>query len=155
MISVQDGQNQILAEIRAETPAELIPLTRAVGRVLADEVRAPFDVPPADNSAVDGYAVTSADSPAAGRVTLHVIADLPAGSVFEGALVPGQTVRIMTGAPMPRGADTVYPQEVVERDGDRISVGPIAKGANVRMRGEDAPQGTVVAARGTAGRSPE
>ncbi|MBI2215715.1 MAG: molybdopterin molybdotransferase MoeA [Candidatus Rokubacteria bacterium] len=149
MISVRDGQNRILAEIAAPTPPEVVPLTRAYGRVLADDVRAPFDVPPADNSAVDGYAVASADIPAEGRATLAVVADLPAGSIHEGTVARGQTVRIMTGAPMPRGTGTVYPQEVVERDGDTIRVGPIAKGANVRLRGEDVEAGAAVLQAGT------
>src|SRR5438874_8553481 len=115
MISVQDGQNRILTQIGDVTPLEFLPLGRALGRVVAEDVRAPFDVPPTDNSAVDGYAVASADIPVAATRDLRVVADLPAGSVFDGALAPGETVRIMTGAPMPRGADTVYPQEVVGR----------------------------------------
>ena len=144
MISVRDGQNHILAQINRTTPPEVVPLALALGRVLAEDVRAPFDVPPADNSAVDGYAVGNADIPASGRAELTVVADLPAGRVFEGVLGPGQAVRIMTGAPMPAGADTVYPQEDVERLGDRIRVGPIAKAANVRRRGEDVVAGAVV-----------
>lgn len=147
-MSVQDGQDRILAEIAAPTPPELTPIVKALGRVLADDVRAPFDVPPADNSAVDGYAVSSADIPTEGTATLTVVAELPAGAVFEGTLTAGQALRIMTGAPMPRGADTVYPQEVVQRDGDRVRVPPIAKTANVRMRGEDVACGTVVLERG-------
>jgi len=147
VISVRDGQNRILAQVSGSTSPEFLPVTRALDRVLAEEVRAPFDVPPSDNSAVDGYAVGSGDIPPTGARELAVVGDLPAGSVFEGALAPGQALRIMTGAPMPGGADTVYPQEVVKALGDaggRVSVGPIAKGANVRMRGEDVPAGTIV-----------
>ena len=66
MISVRDGQNQILAQISAPAPPELLAVTRARERVLADDLRAPFDVPPTDNSAVDGYAVASGDVPASG-----------------------------------------------------------------------------------------
>jgi molybdopterin molybdotransferase len=155
MISVRDGQNRILADIAAPTPLELVPLTRAYGRALADDVRAPFDVPPADNSAVDGYAVAGADIPAEGRAVLAVVADLPAGSVHEGTLAHGQAVRIMTGAPMPSGSDTVYPQEVVEREGAAIRVGSITKGANVRRRGEDVEAGAAVLGRGTVLRAQE
>src|SRR5207302_1065164 len=86
MISVQDGQNRILAQITRTTSPELVPLGKALGRVVAEDVRAPFDVPPADNSAVDGYAVGSADIPAGATRDLRVVADLPAGSVFDGAL---------------------------------------------------------------------
>src|SRR3989454_11996363 len=155
MLSVQDGQNRILTQIARITPPEFLPLGRSLGRVVAEDLRAPFDVPPTDNSAVDGYAVTSADIPATGTRDLEVVADLPAGAVFDGALGPGQAVRIMTGAPMPRGADTVYPQEVVGRLDGRVRVGPIAKGANVRMRGEDIHAGTIVVERGTVLRPQE
>jgi molybdopterin molybdotransferase len=149
VISVRDGQNRVLAQVVGPTSPELLPVTRALDRVLAEEVRAPFDVPPTDNSAVDGYAVGSGDIPTTGTRDLAVVADLPAGSVFEAVLAPGQAVRIMTGAPMPAGADTVYPQEVVATlAAGRVSVGAIAKGANVRLRGEDVAAGTVVVARG-------
>jgi molybdopterin molybdotransferase len=148
MISVRDGQERILDRVTRIAPPELVAVVDAVDRVLAEDVRAPFDVPPADNSAVDGYAVGEGDIPIEGRSDLAVIADLPAGSVFDGALRPGQAIRIMTGAPMPAGADTVYPQEVVERDGPRVRVGPIEKAANVRRRGEDIASGSVVVAAG-------
>ncbi|MBI2544909.1 MAG: hypothetical protein HYW16_06810, partial [Candidatus Rokubacteria bacterium] len=137
MISVGEGQAHILAQVTSVTSPELIPVAQALGRVLADDLRAPFDVPPADNSAVDGYAVAGSDIPAAGTATLHVIADLPAGSVFDGTVKPGQAVRIMTGAPMPAGTDTVVPQELVERARDQVKVPTTAKGSNVRLSGED------------------
>jgi molybdopterin molybdotransferase len=155
MISVQDGQNQILRQLAEPTPPEVVAVTRARDRVLAEDLPAPFDVPPADNSAVDGYAVASDDVPAASTRELAVIAELAAGTVFAGTVASGQTVRIMTGAPMPRGADTVYPQEVVERRGDRLEVGSISKGANVRKRGEDVQAGTIAIERGTVLRPQE
>jgi molybdopterin molybdotransferase len=155
MISVQDGQNQILRQLTDPTSPELIAVTRARERVIAEDLPAPFDVPPLDNSAVDGYAVASDDVPAASTRELVVIAELAAGAVFIGTVASGQTVRIMTGAPMPRGADTVYPQEIVERRGDRASVGPITKGANVRKRGEDVQAGSIAIERGTVLRPQE
>jgi molybdopterin molybdotransferase len=155
MISVQDGQNQILRQLTEPTPPEVVAVTRARDRVLAEDLPAPFDVPPADNSAVDGYAVASDDVPAVTTRELAVIAELAAGTVFAGTVASGQTVRIMTGAPMPRGADTVYPQEVVERRGDRLKVGSISKGANVRKRGEDVQAGTIAIERGTVLRPQE
>ena len=155
MISVRDGQAQILARIGAPLAPELLPLTRALARVLSDDLAAPFDVPPADNSAVDGYAVGSADIPARGTRDLVVIGDLAAGFVFEGKLGAGQALRIMTGAPMPAGADTVYPQEVVQRESDSIRVGPIDKGANVRLAGEDVRMGEVVIEAGSVLRPQE
>ena len=149
MISVRDGQDRILDRITRATPPELLLIVDALDRVLAEDVRAPFDVPPSDNSAVDGYAVGSADIPRAGLRELTVIADLPAGSVVEGALAAGQAIRIMTGAPMPAGADTVYPQEIVEREGPRVRIPPLDKGANVRARGEDVTSGSTVVAAGS------
>ena len=149
MLAVREGQEHILGHIAGAVPPEVVPVTRALGRVLAVDVQAPFDVPPADNSAVDGYAVGSGDIPGSGTRDLEVAGDLAAGAVFAGTLRPGQALRIMTGAPMPAGADTVYPQEMVERDGHRVRVGPIAKGVNVRMRGEDVEAGGIVIERGT------
>ncbi|HEV2054660.1 MAG TPA: gephyrin-like molybdotransferase Glp [Methylomirabilota bacterium] len=144
MISVRDAQAHILDRIPAAAPPELLPLAAALGRVLADDIRAEMDVPPTDNSAVDGYAVASTDIPGTGTRGLEVVAELAAGSVFAGTLRTGQALRIMTGAPMPAGADTVYPQEVVERRGGSAIVGPLAAGANTRRRGEDVQAGTVV-----------
>ena len=155
MISVRDGQAQILARIGAPLASELVPLTRALGRVLSEDFAAPFDVPPADNSAVDGYAMGSAEIPARGTRELLVVGDLAAGSVFDRALTAGQALRIMTGAPMPAGADTVYPQEVVERVGDRVRIGPLDKGANVRRAGEDVVMGKTVIESGTVLRPQE
>ncbi|HEV8616010.1 MAG TPA: gephyrin-like molybdotransferase Glp [Methylomirabilota bacterium] len=155
MMSVGDGQSHILGRIAGPTAAEILPVTQARGRVLARDVQAPFDVPPADNSAVDGYAVGSGDIPATGTRDLEVVADLAAGAVFEGTLRPGQALRIMTGAPIPRGADTVYPQEIVERVDRAARVGPITKGANVRMRGEDVEAGAIVIEAGTVLRPQE
>ena len=155
MISVQDGQNQILRQLPEPTSPEIVAVTRARERVLAEDLHAPFDVPPTDNSAVDGYAVASDDVPTGRTRELDVVAELAAGAVFDGAVASGQSVRIMTGAPMPRGADTVYPQEVVERRGDRLGVGPIPKGANVRKRGEDVQAGTIAIERGTVLRAQE
>ena len=148
MISVRDAQAHILDRIKAKVQPELLPLAAALGRVLADDVRAEMDVPPTDNSAVDGYAVTSADIPSTGTRALEVVAEVAAGSVFAGTLRPGQALRIMTGAPMPAGADTVYPQEVVERRGGSVTLGPLAAGANTRHRGEDVQAGAVVLSAG-------
>ena len=144
MISVRDAQIHVLSRVAAPVAPEVVSLTRGLGRVLAQDLRAPFDVPPADNSAVDGYAVTSADIPVDGARELEVVADLPAGAVYEAALRPGEAIRIMTGAPMPAGADTVIPLERVTRAGGRVRIPPLAKGSNVRLRGEDVSAGTVV-----------
>lgn len=137
------------------------PLLDAHGCALAEDVKADADLPPFDNSAMDGYAVRHADVASASEdtpVTLPVVADLAAGPVEPGALAPGQAIRIMTGAPVPEGADAVVPVEWT--DGGvasvRISRAP-ALGAHIRRRGEDVttgepllPAGTVVNARHVA-----
>jgi molybdopterin molybdotransferase len=155
MISVREGQERILAHITEATAPEIVSAPQALGRVLAEVLTAPFDVPPTDNSAVDGYAVSSADIPGQGTRDLTVVADLPAGSVYDAVLRSGEALRIMTGAPMPAGADTVYPQEVTQVDGRRVRVGPIDKGANVRMRGEDVETGAIVIEAGSVLRPQE
>jgi molybdopterin molybdotransferase len=155
MIAVREGQEHILAQITGPVPPEVLPVPRALARVLATAVQAPVDVPPADNSAVDGYAVGSADIPDAGTRELDVVGDLAAGAVFTGALRPGQALRIMTGAPIPAGADTVYPQEIVERVGARVRIAASPKGVNVRLRGEDVEAGGIVIESGTVLRPQE
>src|SRR5262249_54454138 len=134
MFSVSEAQERILARITTAVSPELIPVGLALGRVSADDIRSSMDVPPTDNSAVDGYAVGSRDIPLSGTRDLTVVAELAAGAIFHEALGAGQALRIMTGAPMPAGADTVYPQEVVTRKGSSVVVPAIEKGANVRER---------------------
>lgn len=155
MISVADAQARILGQIKSVAPPHIVPVPAALGRVLAEDLRAPIDVPPTDNSAVDGYAVAHASIPLGERRELTVVGELAAGGVFEGVVGPGQALRIMTGAPMPAGADTVYPQEVVERVGARITVGPIEPGVNTRCRGEDVRAGSVVVPAGSVLRPQE
>lgn len=155
MIPVADATARILARITAPTPAVEIPLSRALGHVLADDVQAPFDVPPADNSAVDGFAVRASDLGAGGPASLRVVGDLPAGAVHPGALAAGEALRIMTGAPLPAGADTVVPKELARESRDQVSLQAVSPGANVRAQGEDVRVGSLVLRRGTVLRPPE
>ena len=155
MISVHEAQSRILAGITSAAPPEVIAVAGAHGRVLAEDIRSTMDVPPTDNSAVDGYAVAGADIPTVGTHRLDVVAELAAGFVYADALRPGQAVRIMTGAPIPPGADTVYAQEAVARTGSHVEIPPIAAGANVRHRGEDVRAGLVVLAAGRVIRAQE
>ena len=155
MISVRDAQSHILDRVITIAPPELLSLPTTLGRVLAEDVRAETDVPPTANSAVDGYAVAGADIPATGTRELVVAGELAAGAIFAGALGRNQALRIMTGAPMPAGADTVYLQEHVERRGDRVVVGPMTAGSNVRLRGEDVRAGAVVLSAGSVLRPQE
>src|SRR3990167_3673322 len=122
MISVQECQSRILSQIGQATPPEVIPVKKSLGRCLAVEIQGPFGVPPRDSSAVDGYAVSSRDLPRDGVVELRVVGELPAGSVFERVVQRGEAVRIMTGAPLPKGVDSVVPQEDVERSGDHVLI---------------------------------
>jgi len=144
MIPVAEARTRILADVATVAPEETLPVARGLGRVLARDVLAPFDVPPADNSAVDGYAVRGSDLAAGKATRMRVVADLPAGAVFKGRVGSGETLRIMTGALMPAGADTVVPQELSERAGEWIDLRLVDPGANVRARGEDVRAGEVV-----------
>ena len=119
-----------------------VPLFEALGRVLAADVVSPFDVPPHDNSAMDGYAFDGqqiSDAP----LTLQVMGTAFAGKAWQGNALPGQCVKIMTGAIMPTGLDTVVPQEFVSVSGDVITIPPklLKPGDNRRHRGEDLMQG--------------
>jgi len=125
-------------------------LHAARGRVTAADIKAPVDLPPFDNSAVDGYAVRHADLARDGDTRLAIAGRLTAGVPADMALKPGQTIRIFTGAVMPADADTVFMQEDVTVDGDQVIVPKGLKlGANRRLAGEDLPAGQVALAAGT------
>jgi molybdopterin molybdotransferase len=124
---------------------EMLALRSVLGRVLARDVASGFDVPGHDNSAMDGYALRGADLAAGAPTVLRV-----AGSGFAGQALPadaaaGECVRIMTGAVMPAGLDTVVPQEFVQVDGDRVTIpaGVVRRGDNRRLAGEDLARGEV------------
>jgi molybdopterin molybdotransferase len=140
-----DEVERILRErVKPVPEIETVPLAGAYGRVMASDVAAPIDLPPFDNSAVDGYAVRAADLLRDGETRLTVAARVTAGRA-AGALAAGQAIRIFTGAPMPKGADTVFMQEDVRREGEVVVVpAGLALGANRRLAGEDARAGAVV-----------
>ena len=175
MISVEEARARIL-EVFAVLPAVETPLGEAQGLVLAEDVTATFNIPPLANTGMDGYALRAADTAGATYETpleLKVIGYLPAGTVFDREVQPGETVRIMTGAPIPPGADAVVPfEETDEYDWTRAGAqGPSSKyqqgdwqnaprdlvridvearpGANVRAAGEDVHAGEVVLRAGT------
>jgi molybdopterin molybdotransferase len=132
----------------AET--ERVRLRGARGRVNAADVKAPVDLPPFDNSAVDGYAVRHADLREDGDTKLVIAGRLTAGARADIALRPGQAIRIFTGAAMPAGADTVFMQEDVTVEGDHVIVPKgLQLGANRRLAGEDVPAGQVALPAGT------
>jgi molybdopterin molybdotransferase len=140
LLSVEEAQQQVLAEVGL-LDAEEVALAEAHGRVLREDVAAPFDVPEGDNSAMDGYAVRAADVPG----ELQVIEDVPAGRVASLRVEPGTAIRIMTGALLPQGADAVAQVEITDGGASVVRVlQELAAGANVRRRGEDMRAGTIV-----------
>jgi molybdopterin molybdotransferase len=139
---------RIILEQVVVLPAEQVPLLEAAGRVLAADVAMPWDLPLWDNSAMDGFAVRSADC--TGPVRLKVTGYIPAGGLPAGAVGPGEAIRIMTGAPLPPGADAIAPVEEVDEAADAIGLrGPVRPGAHVRRRGEDLRAGELALAAGT------
>jgi molybdopterin molybdotransferase len=144
---VAEALRQVLADAAA-LPVETVPLTEALGRVLATDLAATRTQPPADVSAMDGYAVRSEDV-ATAPATLTVVGEVAAGHPFDGAIKAGEAARIFTGGMLPQGADTVVVQEIAKRDGDKVGFDkPTAKGRNVRLKGIDFSEGQVLLRRG-------
>jgi len=126
-----------------------VDLAEALGRILAEDVVAQEAIPPFLNSAMDGYAVRGADLGAI-PAGLRVIGDRAAGRVGDEVVEAGTALRIMTGAPLPAGADTVVPVELTRRDGDRVEIlKAVRTGLNIRQAGEDVQAGETVLSRGT------
>lgn len=152
MISIEEAQRIILSHTRL-LPAESVPLLEGLGRVIAEDVHAPWDIPVTDNSAMDGYAFSS-------RPPVRdqwVVADfIPAGSERTTPVAQGEAVRIMTGAPIPPGCDTVVPFEEVELipQGIRLT-GEMKIGAHIRKQGEEVKVDDLVITAGSLLRPPE
>ncbi|HEY8011150.1 MAG TPA: gephyrin-like molybdotransferase Glp [Rudaea sp.] len=153
-LGLTEAQSRIV-EIAAKYKlgTESILLQSALGRVLARDVIAPFDVPGFVNSAMDGYAVRGADLPAQGDTRLRLIGSVLAGGAAAPEVLPGTCVRITTGAPLPNGADTVVMKEntqiLAQTDGDTVVIAAgTLNGANVRPAGEDYAAGDFALARG-------
>lgn len=144
MLPVEEARARIVALVRPTGP-EIVPLAEAWGRVTAAPIVARLDQPPADVSAMDGYALRAGDSG-----PRRVVGDAPAGHPFGGAVGPGEAVRLFTGSVVPEGADTVLIQEDAARDGDQVTpTEPPRTGANIRGRGQDFTAGDVVIPPGT------
>ena len=147
MLSVEQARAQILAAL-APLGTETVGLEAALGRILAEDLAARVTQPPADLSAMDGYAVRAADVAQVPAV-LTVIGEAPAGGSYSGKVGPGQAVRIFTGGPVPAGADAVVIQEDTDRAGDHVAVKAAPKPReNVRDAGLDFQKGAVVLAKG-------
>jgi molybdopterin molybdotransferase len=148
LISVDEALALILDGIRPVSEIEHVSLDAALGRVLAQTVQSGIDVPGYDNSAMDGYAVRSADIVTAGAV-LPVLQRVAAGYTGT-ALTPGTAARIFTGAPLPAGADAVVMQELCDRQGENVIINTrVEAGENVRRAGEDIAQGADVLVAGS------
>lgn len=163
MISVEEARERILDVVKP-LPAEDKPLAEALGQVLAADAVSPLTIPPLDNTAMDGYALRAADTEGASDATprtLRVVGEVAAGYIYQGEVTPGSAVRIMTGAPIPRGADSIVPFEETDEPPGR-AFGAFAKGrdsvgvlkaalpgANIRSAGEDVQRGSTVMRVGT------
>ena len=152
MIQVQEALDKILCQIQFKG-VERVPLGQALGRVLTEDVVSRINNPPLDNSAMDGYAVIAKDIQSAtpeNPVKLEMVEEIAAGYTAKGTLKPGQTMRIMTGAPIPPGADAVLMQEDTQKDGNAILCLDKADVAeNIRRAGEDVKIGEGVIKKGT------
>jgi molybdopterin molybdotransferase len=147
LLSVADALAQVLKDAQP-LAAEQAPLAATVGRVLAADLEALRTQPPADVSAMDGYAVRAADV-ATAPAKLKVIGEVAAGRPFERAIAAGETARIFTGGVVPAGADTVVIQEITTREGDVVIIEKTtAKGRNVRLQGLDFKAGDVLLPKG-------
>ena len=145
LLTVEQALDAISQSIQAVDGVERLPITASLDRILAEIVIAPFDVPPHRNSAMDGYAIQHADLKQEGEARLRVIGKSFAGKPFDGNVNNGEAVRIMTGAVVPAGADTVVMQEHVQVDGEHITLGADHKsGQNIRHPGEDMKHGTEI-----------
>lgn len=147
MISVEEARRVILQSIPV-LGLERVDILNALGRVLGEDVYAPYHIPHWDNSAMDGYAVIRddiRDATTENPVTLRVVADLPAGYTAKRDLNRGEAIRIMTGAPVPQGSDTVVMVEDTQRDGEKVQIFRAnVKGDNIRKAGEDVSKGALV-----------
>jgi molybdopterin molybdotransferase len=152
MISVEEAQQIILGSVE-RVGSEYVELLDTLGRVLAEDVTATEPIPPWDNAAMDGYALRSEDTRDASGdrpVALRLIGTAAAGQIFDGRVEKGQVLRIMTGAPLPRGADAVIRQEDTRAtDREVFVVRQVSAGHNVRTAGEDVKAGEEVLATGT------
>ncbi|HEY0450947.1 gephyrin-like molybdotransferase Glp [Actinophytocola sp.] len=151
-LSVDDYRARI-AELVPAAPVVLRPLAECLGLVLGEDLVSSVAMPPFDNSAMDGYAVRAADVAGAGRhaaVALPVPVDIPAGRTDIVALLPGTAHRIMTGAPVPPGADAIVKVEDTDGGEQRVAVrAPVAPGTHIRRAGEDVAEGATVLRAGT------
>ncbi|HCE2132776.1 TPA: bifunctional molybdopterin-guanine dinucleotide biosynthesis adaptor protein MobB/molybdopterin molybdotransferase MoeA [Vibrio parahaemolyticus] len=153
-LSVVQGQEKILSLVNTVSEIEACKIENAYGRVLAEDIISPVNVPQYTNSAMDGYAIRSDD---VDRSSYQIVAEVMAGHAYDQPLEVGQAVKIMTGAPTPRNGDTVVMREQASQEGDKVTFNGahIKAGQNVRQAGEDLAIGSDVFTAGTRLASPE
>ncbi|MBE3787338.1 bifunctional molybdopterin-guanine dinucleotide biosynthesis adaptor protein MobB/molybdopterin molybdotransferase MoeA [Vibrio parahaemolyticus] len=153
-LSVVQGQEKILSLVNTVSEIEACKIENAYGRVLAEHIISPVNVPQYTNSAMDGYAIRSDD---VDRNSYQIVAEVMAGHAYDQPLEVGQAVKIMTGAPTPRNGDTVVMREQASQEGDKVTFdgANIKAGQNVRQAGEDLAIGSDVFTAGTRLASPE
>ncbi|EHZ2573419.1 bifunctional molybdopterin-guanine dinucleotide biosynthesis adaptor protein MobB/molybdopterin molybdotransferase MoeA [Vibrio parahaemolyticus] len=153
-LSVVQGQEKVLSLVNTVSEIEACKIENAYGRVLAEDIISPVNVPQYTNSAMDGYAIRSDD---VDRDSYQVVAEVMAGHAYDQPLEVGQAVKIMTGAPTPRNGDTVVMREQASQEGDNVTFNGtnIKAGQNVRQAGEDLAIGSDVFTAGTRLASPE
>jgi molybdopterin molybdotransferase len=145
LMPISEMERLIGARVAPVSGQEHVPLREARGRVLAADVVSSVNIPPFDNSAVDGYAVRSQDLDPAEDTRLHVVGRVAAGHLPTQALGKREAMRIFTGAPAPQGADTIFMQEDVRAEGNNVLVPPgLRCGANFRLAGEDVKAGATI-----------
>lgn len=151
MITVEEALNRILETI-VPLPLEKVNILEALGRVIGEDVYAGRNIPPKDNSAMDGYAIKWQDTFGASKnhpAILTVIEDIPAGAIPQKSVGTGEASRIMTGAPVPDGADAIMKMEETEKGGGKVKIFASAhKGLDIRKTGEDVREGEKVICRG-------
>ncbi len=150
-VTYEEAVRRVLAAVEP-VGAETVPLEDCYGRVLAEAVAAEADVPPFDRSPYDGYALRAADTADASPeapVTLHILEEIPAGGVPHFTVTAGTAAKVLTGAPIPEGADAVIMFEKTEFTGSRVTISaPLRGGENIVRAGEDIRKGAVLARRG-------
>jgi len=166
MISVEEALEKVLSYVDVLEPEDE-PILDSLGLVLADDVYSDIDIPPLDNSAMDGYAVQAESTKGASSSsprTLHIIGEVAAGYISKEDVTPGTAIRIMTGAPIPKGADAVVQFEDTDEEKRKATKKPLteigilrqaAKGLNIRKAGEDISKGSLILKAGTVLRPQE
>lgn len=150
LLTVDEAKENILGAIKPIREYEQVDIRSSLNRVLGEDIQSSINVPPCDNSAMDGYAVADSDLPDSGSCKLQLVGESFAGRPFEGEVRQGECIRIMTGAMIPKGTNTVIMQEHVEREDNTVTIPSGYKpGQNKRCAGEDMHIGQTVLTAGT------